>query len=176
MRIISVLTSIGAVVALACGTSGDQLAGPVAATAKAGQATPLESGFVTGSAGFRNANGVLVTHQLHGVRKPDGTVEGTFHLRAHAGSAGGAKLHGRIVCLVVEGNQAWLGGVIEKAGNSNNVGHAFGWRVVDSGEGANAGPDQIGTRWNPPSPEGYCAEMPDTRLTALEEGNLQVHR
>ena len=47
---------------------------------------------------------------------------------------------GAITCLVVHGNHAWLGGVVEDSNDPSYVGQESWFQVLDNGEGANAPP------------------------------------
>ena len=151
---------------------------------------------VTGSF-HSGSSGVWTTRSFHGLRRADGSVEGTFHTRRHRGAAGGAKISGPVVCMVIEGNQAWLAGVATKALGEVNIGRAYGFWVKDSGEGRNAPPDQFaypatgpgagpggwltpplvaGSPPDPASAMDFCEEQPTpTTFITIEAGNIQVH-
>jgi hypothetical protein len=78
------------------------------------------------------------------VRKlADGTVTGWYHVQ-HRGK-GGTRLWVAPDCLHVVGNKAWISGVVVSAMDPGNVGQPYAFRVVDTGEGANAAPDSIQT-------------------------------
>jgi hypothetical protein len=134
--------------------------------------------FVTGSGHFYDpARQGWRTFSINGKVMPDGSVDGTWQVRVHLGPNGGAKLHGRVTCMVIEGNRAWLAGIVEKA-IGQHEGKAYGFKVVDNGEGTAATPDQFASRRFPPSADGYCADKPDDvahPVHYMEAGNIQVH-
>jgi hypothetical protein len=106
---------------------------------------------------------------------PDGTVEGTFEIRGHRGRRhGGAREHGRIVCMTILGNRAWLAGIVDHAPNPGTVGEVIGFRVIDNGEGGAAIPDEEGRQLNIPSAGDYCSGQPEHATAPLEAGNIQV--
>lgn len=89
------------------------------------------------------------------------------------------RVHGRVTCLALDGNAAWLGGVIEQSNNPSLVpeGTRVRWRVVDNGEGANAARDLVSAFG--PAPGGdefaYCAARPSVpALSPVAGGNVQV--
>jgi hypothetical protein len=152
---------------------------------------------VTGS--FQSgSSGVWTTRSFHSLRRADGSLEGTFHLRRHRSQAGGARISGPLVCMVIEGNEAWLAGVATKALGEVNIGRAYGFWVKDNGEGHNAPPDQLAYPatdpgagpggWLAPPPatgsppdlasaQDFCADQPTpTTFITIEAGNVQVHR
>ncbi len=71
----------------------------------------------------------------------DGSVAGQFSDRFATGDG----IHGVIDCLLVEGNQAWLSGVITQGiwEGESLVGQPFSTRVVDNGRSAKDPADQI---------------------------------
>lgn len=139
----------------------------------------LES--VTGSAHLLSPrDGYWRTISFHGIQDVNLDVKGRFHWRVH-NRGGGSKVSGRIVCLAVEGDQAWLAGVFEKAQNPNNIGKWASFWVVDNGEGMDAPPDQLSLQWrgvaSPENdPQGFCDQKPtDGDLLSIEAGNIQIH-
>ncbi len=85
-------------------------------------------------------------------------------------------LHAQITCLAVEGNSAWVGGVVTHSSDPSLVaeGTPFWTQVQDNGAGHASAPDRIGfIRLGVPA--SVCNEM---RLRpvpfAFTEGNLQV--
>ncbi len=69
---------------------------------------------------------------------PDGTVSGEVQIKSRYS---GLFAHGKVVCMVVHENQAWLAGVITQSDDEHNVGAAFLIGLADNGEGMNAAPD-----------------------------------
>jgi hypothetical protein len=115
----------------------------------------------------------------------DGSVSGQFemHLRQFP-----VRIHGRITCMGLQGNAAWLGGVIELIDGSFpgppglliGPGTPMRIRVVDNGEGSDAPTDLIsglGTFGGQSEGVelGYCATKPNQpMLNPVEAGNIQV--
>lgn len=170
---------IVAVALAACADGPDAVSGPDASLGIDADGTRTVTQFVTGSAQFYDqARQAWRTFSINGKVMPDGRVDGTWQLRVHRGPNGGAKLHGRVTCMVIEGNRAWLAGIVEHAVSPGNVGKAYGFKVVDNGEGHQAVPDQFASRRFPPSAEEYCAEKPDDMahpVHDMEAGNIQIH-
>lgn len=111
------------------------------------------------------------------VERADGSVSGQFEFHARQLSV---RVHGRVTCLSVVGNTAWLGGVIERiVGTFPNPvigpGTPAWWRVVDNGQGANAPPDLISALGTMGDELAYCAARPAAPLfRPLEAGNIRV--
>jgi len=164
--------------ASACAGSGDSVAGLDASLGLEANSSGTAAAFVTGSAQFSDpARGGWRTFSINAKVMPDGSVDGTWQIRVHLGPNGGAKLRGRVTCMVIEGNRAWLAGIVEKAIGPHE-GKAYGFKVVDNGEGQHAMPDQFSSRRFPPSASGYCSDKPDDvaqPVHDMEAGNIQVH-
>ena len=82
------------------------------------------------------------------------------------------RIHLDVDCLVVVGNQAWIGGVVKNSSNPALVGTRFVFTVVDNGEGQGA-VDELG------EPAGSvlqsdCLTQPALPLLPLTNGNFQV--
>jgi hypothetical protein len=179
MDIRSIVLGLAAAFALAaCDGSSDGMAGPDVSLGLSANGATTTAEFVTGSAHFYDpARQAWRTFSIDGKVMPDGSVDGTFQIRVHRPGGGGAKLRGRVTCMVIEGNRAWLAGIVEKAVGQHE-GKAYGFKVVDNGEGHIAAPDQFASRRFPPSADGYCAEKPDDvaqPVHDMEAGNIQVH-
>ena len=119
----------------------------------------------------------------------DGTFSGQFQLNIMGlvgffGSENPAItrfLHAEVLCLSVEGNEAWIGGVIRSSSIPGNIGKETGFRVRDNGQGKSAPPDEIsGTTFPLPDlfPPGHaaawCEDQPLRGLLEVVQGNLQV--
>ena len=158
-------------------TAPDDGAGSIAA-AKLGQSADLQS--ASGSGHYHTQDGLWRTFSFNGTKKPNGTVTGRFHFRIHDAQGAGSRIWGDVTCLTIEGNRAWLGGYVTKAGNPNHIGRAHGFSVVDNGQGQGAAADQVTVTWpgssNPPfdEPDEYCESKPDQQLHLVEAGNVQV--
>jgi hypothetical protein len=111
------------------------------------------------------------------IERADGSVAGQFEFQARQLSV---RVHGRVTCLSVVGNAAWLGGVIEQmVGSFPNPavgpGTPVWWRVVDNGQGANAVADLISGLGTMGDELAYCAARPAAPMfRPLEAGNIQV--
>ena len=109
----------------------------------------------------------------------DGSVTGRFHADAKYLNA---RFDVAVTCLSVQGNTAWIGGIIEKSGTPLiQVGLASYFYVIDTGEGA-VGAIQLdivsALRINdtPGSELTFCADRPTTLpFRRIEDGNVQVH-
>lgn len=123
------------------------------------------------------------TFTIAAVERQDGSVSGQFemHLRQLP-----VRIHGRITCIGVRGNAAWLGGVIQLIKGSFpgapdiGPGTPIRIRVVDNGEGSNAPADLISglgtfTGASEGVELGYCDTKPNQpALFPLEAGNIQI--
>ncbi len=118
--------------------------------------------------------GVWRTFSFNARKYADGTVEGMFQGNNHGKPS---KFKGVITCFEIDGNEAWIGGIM----NSN--GTLRGFRVVDNGEGSNASSDQISYVGNVQN-NGfkiwvdeieYCNDqLPWPGLVEIEGGNVQI--
>jgi hypothetical protein len=115
----------------------------------------------------------------------------TFTARVHAdGSVSGSYLfrtvddgvpflaRGPLTCAVIEGNRAWLGGLIENSSDESVEGLEMWFQVADNGEpGADGSPDMttlIGAG-GPGTAQDYCDRAPEPMFPfLLEHGNIQV--
>jgi hypothetical protein len=82
--------------------------------------------------------------------KPDGSADGWYTYR-EVDDGAPISVDGPVTCLTVVGNQAWIGGVVDKSSDSSIVGRGSWWHVTDNGEGADAPADittflGVGTR------------------------------
>ena len=101
----------------------------------------------------------------------DGTTQGQFQL---VNRATGFKQHGRVTCLRVEGNVAWVGGITEQTNNPAFEGIAAVWQVVDDGEGSESQDQTSFAFLLPPPWDQTCQDMVPRELNDVEEGNIQV--
>jgi hypothetical protein len=137
---------------------------------------PPASGFVTGSGHYTQLVGSpgRRTFSFTVRRMPDGSVQGRFSGGQHQPAN---KWSGRLVCLVIEGNTAWIGGIYEHATNPDLVGNSFVFKVKDIGEGKAPGsePDSTSRAMRGSSD---CTTKPDPvamNWYAVEHGNIQIH-
>jgi hypothetical protein len=85
----------------------------------------------------------------------------------------GGKEHGTVTCLEVDGNEAWVGAIIERSNVPGAEGFHRVWRVIDNGEGSNDSPDQISITL-PVFDAQTCHMRPMLPLNNIEYGNIQV--
>lgn len=94
-------------------------------------------------AAHRDALDAPVILNFSAAEHADGTVSGQFYFRA-LGTEPVQWLRARVTCLtVLDGNRAWIGGVVEDAFLPALIGAATFFHAVDNGEGAMADPDMI---------------------------------
>ena len=168
---------LSAIAALAC-----DAAEPVSPSlAAAAGATPVISG--SGHHVRADATGEeLTTFSFTAVRHADGTVSGhyqyDFRLRGFA-------IHGKVTCVSTSGNQAWVGGTVDKVITDNPafeslLGLEMWWRSIDNGEDASASPDMttgVGfeLEGNPTTAESWCRDQPAVLpLRVVADGQIQV--
>lgn len=97
---------------------------------------------VSGGGTLETPNGRSL-YTFHASVNGAGAVKGQFEL--HFTSAD-VSVHGDVTCLVVDGNDAWLGAVVTRSNLEAGffaVGGDFSWRAQDNGEAANAEPDRV---------------------------------
>lgn len=106
---------------------------------------------------------------------PGGDVKGRFSGGVH----GGGRINhwsGRVVCLEVDGNVAWIGAIYEHAPiNTGLVGRGFVFKVVDNGEGGLAPPDSISRAMRGGA---ECTNRPEPGPAFFYEvagGDVQIH-
>jgi hypothetical protein len=107
----------------------------------------------------------------------DGSVAGRFnYTQLRDGAA--LTVRGSLDCAVIEGNRAWVGGVIEESSRASLVGLDMWFQVQDNGEPSDdATPDMSSTigAGAPGTGEQYCVDHPPVRFPFfLDAGNLQV--
>ena len=168
MRRTRLLFSVAMVAAVgACESAQSPLSPSDAALAKGGASRPS----VNGHANF-TWEGALQTTSFQARELPNGRVEGMLRLRARGEYAG--YLYGDASCLIVNGNEAVLGGPI----TSSDL-NATAWvlKVRDNGEGAGSVDEwsDVGFWVDGGEPENVC-EWALTRygVVPIEGGNIQV--
>ena len=102
---------------------------------------------------------------LVAIQKADGTVSGQWQDTFSQGNGG---VHVAIDCLFVDGNEAWVSGVIT---NQPFAGTRVMARVVDNGTSANDPADQISFTT---ASELGCDTAPDLGLMDLTHGQVKV--
>ena len=160
----------------------------VVALAALAAATVAAGGFAAGAASGPSATGS--GHLTYFDENEQEEGKRTFSFTAHQnrdGSAdGNAHVHNRpqelkqnidIDCLDVEGNTAWLGGVITKSTVSSFEGRRIVFSVQDNGEGSKAKPDRISfiyRQGSDPMPSTDCHVFHPAPAREVQQGNVQV--
>jgi hypothetical protein len=128
---------------------------------------------VRGAAQFTNDQGVYRRMELIADRYADGTVAGTMQW-----VAGAAIIKGTISCLTVQGNTAWVGGVVESAKFTTvPAGSEFYMAVVDNGEGQGVRDQTTARPFLKPagSAQQFCdAAAAPAQLFSMDHGNVHV--
>lgn len=108
----------------------------------------------------------------------DGSVDGRFNYTQVRDGGAPLVVKGSLDCAVIEGNRAWVGGVIEDSSRESLIGLDMWFQVQDNGEpGADGTPDMSSTigAGGPGTGEQYCVDHPPVRFPFfLAGGNLQV--
>jgi hypothetical protein len=113
----------------------------------------------------------------------DGSASGQFTLNIDEPLFGSVnpsntRLHAEVVCVEVDGNRAWVGGVVTNASNPAWIGAETGWAVEDNGQGR-AAVDRISFMRLPPQHvPGFAQSTCDSRVftpdRAIDAGNVTV--
>jgi hypothetical protein len=114
---------------------------------------------------------------LTAIKRADGSVSGQYTDRFARGDG----FHAVVDCLVVDGNQAWVSGVItqgrftdpETGEETDLSGFYVFTRVQDNGRSANDPPDQISFSFFDTEPIP-CTEMFDVDLLDAPDGQVTV--
>lgn len=116
-----------------------------------------------------DANFSLIASQ-----KADGSVQGEWSDQFGQGQGG---VHVDVNCLVVQGNQAWIGGIIRSGstgqGGVDLSGLAALTRVADLGTSANDAPDAISFTFIGLAVQ--CTARPNLPLFAMTGGQVTVN-
>ncbi len=124
-------------------------------------------------AAFGVQPGCDASFSLHAREFADGSVSGQYTDQFGGGFGG---LHAVIDCLYVDGNDAWVSGVITQdtfSGDGSFVGTAISARVKDNGTSANDPPDQISFSQVGESAFN-CTDHPDIDLYDAPQGQIIV--
>jgi hypothetical protein len=101
----------------------------------------------------------------------DGTVQGQFQYRIPDIESWG---QGEVICMTIDGNTAFIGGVYTRASNPNWIGDEKVFAVEDNGPGPNAEPDKITYIYNG-NAQAFCANPPDWEpMVDVEKGAIVV--
>jgi hypothetical protein len=125
----------------------------------------------------------LTTFTFNAKDRGDGSATGNVHYNFRAS---GFTVDGTVTCITASGNQAWVGGVVDRVTSDDPsfqdlVGLDLWWRSIDNGEGSNALPDSttgLGFKFAGVviTKESWCADQPASLiLREVEQGNVQLH-
>lgn len=133
---------------------------------------------VTGSAHYMSG-GELRTMGFSAVQHADGSASGEYQVNIHAIDA---YFHVTVTCLALEGNKAWVAGIIDRTNHPVIVpGSVSYFWVVDDGEGPDAQDIMSTARINDVAGADrvFCTLKPDEAFSGLPgnpivHGNIQV--
>lgn len=123
------------------------------------------------------------TFSFSAVRYEDGTATGRFEyndqymdLPNDVPDMGEVLVRGSgdVVCMTIEDNTVWVGGVMTEHSLPNRIGVKVGFSVTDNGEGANANPDLMTFIYPRVRPLRFCNREYDIRYVEVESGNFVV--
>jgi hypothetical protein len=106
----------------------------------------------------------------------DGTADGKFKYQ-EIDDGTPFSTQGTLWCLTVIGNEAWIGGTIERSSDPTYIGVGAWWHVVDNGEGQRGQPDITTFMGSGTTAEtqAFCDSHPPFKHPfAIQEGNIQV--
>lgn len=111
---------------------------------------------------------------LSAVQHGDGTVTGQWVDTVFGRGVPAVSIHVDIDCLLVDGDDAWVSGVITRP--AGLAGLPAITRVRDNGTSANDPPDQISFTFFPPAidPAITCNDQPDLPLNDVNNGQVNV--
>lgn len=116
---------------------------------------------------------IAVTFTANQVDAATGAAKGQFEYNYYVGDK--LQLHGEVLYMTVEGNNAWIGLVVTECTYSTMIGEEYVFEVQDNGQGKQAtGPDSISGFWERPASDALS--KPDMSLSfwPLYRGNIQV--
>ncbi|HJU75935.1 MAG TPA: hypothetical protein VJ717_19490 [Gemmatimonadaceae bacterium] len=129
--------AVATLVASACSSSADHVVSPSMETLQNTVAQPV---VVTGSAHIEAGDG-LRNFTFHAVKRPDGSVEGSYRILRTDLST---EFTVDVTCLTVVGNRAWVAGIISQSDSPGViVGTVSYFYAIDNGEGSGATPDIV---------------------------------
>lgn len=153
---------------------------PASPTLKTGPVTPSfgVDGLptVVSGSGHIEAGDGLRNFTFHAMKRPDGSVAGSYQIRR---TDLGVGFTVDVKCLTVVGNGAWVGGIIASTTQAGvNVGTVSYFYAFDNGEASNAPPDIVSiARINdvPAALEEFCTELPQILPPRnVQFGNVQI--
>jgi len=144
--------------------SGDALAAPVSTNFTTGTTQVVASVATDPAALINDAfDGSQRTLAMSAARDNRGSVSGRFSIFY---PAFGWRVFGRITCFtIVDGNAAWVAGVVESSNDTAANGHEVGWRVIDHGPAGAGTPDELSLAYELAAEglgtaERFCAQKP----------------
>lgn len=176
--------------AMACGETGDP-ASPMLETSPA-RAPAAGVSSATGSGHVFRPDGSIRKFTISAVQHTDGSVSGQYDLKLgplqilkDLGERPPVlSFHGTITCMTVDGNRAYLGGVVDAQkngalffGRDDFTGVAI--ELVDNGHGAAAAPDEISSVFvyfpeTPSTPQDYCDAPAPGPVFPIDAGSITV--
>jgi len=169
-----------AALALACSETNGPLASRSSQPAAAGINASVNSGngvlhrVSVGGSDQDATNNTDANFSLIAIQNGDGSVSGEWTDQFGQGQGG---VHVDVNCLVVAGNQAWLGGIIRSgstgAGGVDLSGLPALTRVADLGTSANDAPDAISFTFIGLAVQ--CTAQPNLPLLAMTGGQVTVN-
>lgn len=118
MRKLLALTGLAAVVVLGLMAANSAAAAPAT--------------IATGSFTFQRPDGSIRTEAFSAQQSADGTVTGQVNAGIKAGRNGSFSNHGNVTCLIRQGNQAVVGGIITQSTDPSQVGVQFAFVIQDN--------------------------------------------
>ena len=112
-----------------------------------GQGNGIQHRVSVGSHDFTDP-GQDANFSLIAIQKADGSVSGQWEDQLGPGNGAAGGFHIAVDCLSVQGNRAWIGGVITQAPDEALVGTRAVTEVEDNGTSANDPPDKISYTYN----------------------------
>jgi hypothetical protein len=110
---------------------------------------------------------------LIAIQKADGSVSGQWEDKFGPGDGVEGGYHIAVDCVSVQGNRAWIGGVVTKALNEALIGTRAFTEVEDNGTSANDPPDKISYSYAG-YPVAYQCQHFVLPLFALSGGEVKV--
>ena len=119
--------------------------------------------------------GYFQNFSFHARKDKDGSIKGSIEFKCRQPWSG--RVHGRIDCMTIEGNQATISGFATHSDIEGYPPGSFFWfRVVDNGEGKNSPADQFSDVWGVPEWISCNETLPIAfDMFDIEHGNVQVN-
>ena len=117
-----------------------------------------------------SAPGDNANFSLIAIQHLDGTVSGEFTDQYGHGDGG---LHVGVDCLTVQGNRAWVGGVVTQDTATTHIGTRAITEVEDNGTSSNSPPDRISFSFDGLSTFVQCQEF-QLPLFPLAGGQVKI--